>query len=77
MTIDGIYEAAKSRGLVSSKRRFSREFLGRGSNYASDTSLDGCSVGALAHLYRRLGEIGQADLQARAFECLMNAEAQP
>ena len=77
MTIDGNYEAAKNRGLTSSKRRFSREFLGRGSNYASDTGLDRCSVGALAHLYRRLGEIGQADLQAMAFECLLNAGAQP
>ena len=77
MTIHCIYEAAKSRGLVSSMRRFSREFLGRGSNYASDTGLDQCSVGALANLYRRLGEIGQADLQARAFECLLNVEARP
>jgi hypothetical protein len=77
MTIDDIYEAVKNRGHVSSMRRFSREFLGRGSNYASDTGLGQCSVGALANLYRRLGEIGQADLQARAFECLLNAEAQP
>jgi hypothetical protein len=75
MSVDEIYATAKDRGLVSSKRAFSRNFLGRASNYASDTGLGRCSTGALANLYRRLGELGQADLQAMAFQQLLEAEA--
>ena len=60
MTIPEIYKAAKERGLVSSLRRFSREFLGRAPNYASDRDLDRCSAAALLNLYRRLGDAGQA-----------------
>jgi hypothetical protein len=33
------------------------------------------SAAALLSLYRRLGEEGQADLQAVAFACLLDAEA--
>jgi hypothetical protein len=75
MTISDIYVTARERGLVTSKRRFSQEFLGRASNYASGTGLGRCSTGALAHLYRRLGEIGQADLQAAVLVHLLDAEA--
>ena len=37
MTIEGIYEAARARGLARSRRQFSREYLGRAGNYLSDT----------------------------------------
>lgn len=77
MTIHKIYKAAKERGLVSSLRRFSRDFLGRAPNYASDRGLDRCSAAVLLNLYRRLGDTGQTDLQALAFQHLMEAEAQP
>jgi hypothetical protein len=77
MKIHEIYAAAKERGLVSSMRRFSREFLGRAPNYASDRGLDRCSAAALLNLYRRLGGPGQADLQALAFQRLLEAEARP
>ncbi len=73
--INGIYEAAKERGLVRSLRHFSKEFLHRAPNYLADTGFEGCSAGALLNLYRRLGEIGHVDLQARAFERLLDAEA--
>ena len=75
MTIDDIYKAASQRGLVQSKRQFSTAYLGGASNYLSDAGFDGCSARALVHLFRRLGEDGQADLQAVAFQCLLNAEA--
>jgi hypothetical protein len=75
MSVDKIYECVKSRGLVSSKRCFSRSFLGRAPNYASDTGLSQCSAGALTNLCRHLGEIGQADLLAMAFQLLLDAEA--
>jgi hypothetical protein len=74
MTIDDIYEVAKERGLVRSKRHFSQELLGMASNYAAHTGLDRCSTTALLNLYRRLGELGQVDLQARTFEWLLEAE---
>jgi hypothetical protein len=77
MTIHEIYKAAKERGLVSSLRSFSREFLGRAPNYASDRGLDRCSAGVLLNLYRHLGDAGQADLQALAFQHLLEAEARP
>ena len=70
----GIDEAAKARGLTPSLRHFSREFLGRKPNYASDTGLARCSAGALLNLYKRLGEAGHADLQALAFARLLDAE---
>jgi hypothetical protein len=76
MTINDIYEAASQRGLVQSKRQFSTAYLGGASNYLSDAGFDGCSARALVHLFRRLGEEGQADLQAMAFERLLLAEAQ-
>ena len=74
MNIDGIYEAARERGLTKSRRRFSRDLLGRGDNYLSDRRGE-CSAGALLNLYKRLGELGHADLQALAFERLLAAEA--
>ncbi len=73
--INGIYEAAKERGLVRSLRHFSKEFLHRAPNYLADTGFERCSAGALLNLYRRLGEIGHVDLQARAFERLLDSEA--
>ncbi len=73
--INGIYEAAKERGLVRSLRHFSKEFLHRAPNYLADTGFERCSARALLNLYRRLGEIGHVDLQARAFERLLDAEA--
>ena len=74
MTIDDIYEAARARKLLVSRRQFSREFLGRAPNYAADRGLDRCSAGALLNLYRRLGEAHQTDLQAAAFARLLDAE---
>ncbi len=73
MDIDGIYEAARERGLTNSRRRFSRDLLGRGDNYLSDSRGE-CSAGALLNLYKRLGELGHADLQALAFARLLEAE---
>ena len=75
-TIHDIYEAAKARGLARSLRQFSRDLLGRCPHYAADRGLDGCSAGALLNLYKRLGELGHADLQALAFERLLGAETQ-
>ena len=75
MTVEGIYEIARERGLVRSRRQFSREYLGRAANYISDTGLERCSAGALVNLFRRLGEAGQVDLQAEAFTRLLAAEA--
>ena len=75
MTMNEIYGALRERGLVASLRRFSRDYLGRAENYAADRGLDRCSAGALLNLYKRLGELGQADLQALAFERLLTAEA--
>jgi hypothetical protein len=73
MNIDGIYEAARERGLANSRRRFSRDLLGRGYNYLSDRRGE-CSAGAILNLYKRLGELGQADLQTLAFERLLEAK---
>ena len=73
--IDDIFAAAKSRGLVRSLRHFSTDFLCMAPNYAADTGLDRCSAGALLNLYKRLGELGHADLQALAFARLLDAEA--
>ena len=75
MTINDIYEAARERGLVTSKRQFSCHFLGMASNYASDTGLRECSAGALINRYRHLGEVGQSDLQAMVFQRLLNGKA--
>ena len=75
MSIEEIYEAAKARGLARSRRQFSAELLGMAPNYASDTGLARCSAGALLNLYKRLGELGHADLQALAFDRLLAAEA--
>ncbi len=74
MSIEEIYEVAKVRGLARSRRQFSEELLGMAPNYASDTGLARCSAGALLNLYKRLGELGHADLQALAFERLLDAE---
>ena len=76
MTIDDIYFDLRQRGLVASLRGFSRDYLGRAENYAADRGLDRCSAGALLNLYKRLGELGHADLQALAFERLLGAETQ-
>ncbi|CAA9286452.1 MAG: hypothetical protein AVDCRST_MAG08-4214 [uncultured Acetobacteraceae bacterium] len=76
MTITDIYEAAKARGLVRSLRQFSTHFLGMAPNHAADTGLARCSADALLRLYRRLGELRQPDLQARAFGCLLASERQ-
>ena len=59
-----IYNTLKARGLVPSLRSFSSTFLGKAGNYAADRGLDACSPAALLNLHRRLGEIGQVDLQA-------------
>jgi hypothetical protein len=77
MSIYEIYKVAKERGIVLSLRRFSRDFLRRAPNYASDRGLDRCSAAVLLNLYRRLGDTGQTDLQALAFQHLMEAEARP
>ena len=75
MTIADTFEALKARGLARSLRHFSQEFLSRNPNYACDTGLARCSAGAILNLYRRLGELRQADLQAKAFERLLAVEA--
>lgn len=75
MTIQDIYETASRRGLVRSKRQFSIAYLGASANYLADAGFDGCSARAILHLYRRLGEEGQADLQAMAFQWLLDVEA--
>ena len=74
MTTYDIFEAAKARGLARSLRQFSTALLGRCPQYAADRGLDRCSAGALLNLYKRLGELGQADLQALAFARLLDAE---
>ena len=75
MIINDIYDAARDRGLVRSKRQFSRELLGMAANYAADTGLDQFSATALLNLYRNLGEAGHPDLQAMAFRRLLDVEA--
>ena len=75
MSIEEIYEAAKVRGLARSRRQFSQELLGMAPNYASDTGLARCSARAILNLYRRLGELGHTDLQALAFQRLLDVEA--
>ena len=77
MSIEEIYEAAKTRGLARSRRQFSQELLGMAPNYASDTGLARCSARAILNLYRRLSELRQVDLQARAFERLLAVEEHP
>lgn len=74
MTIEQIYDAARERGLVRSRRQFSREYLGRAPNYTADRGFNGCSAGALVSLFKRLGEARQTDLQAEAFKLLLAAE---
>ena len=75
MTTNDIYQAARARGLARSLRQFSRDLLGRCPHYAADRGLERCSAGALLNLYKRLGELGHTDLQALAFERLLDAEA--
>ena len=75
MTVDDIYQDLRRRGLVASLRRFSRDFLGRAENYASDRGLDRCAPAALVNLHRRLGAERQADLQARVLERLLHSDA--
>ena len=77
MNIDEVYEVLRGRGLVPSLRRFSRAFLGRAENYASDRGLDRCSTDTLLTLHRHLGEAGQADLQASVQERLFGGPALP
>ena len=72
MNIDDIYEAAPSRGLVRSKRYFSKALLRRAPNYLADTAPQGCSVDALLNLYLALA--GHPDLQALAFARLLESE---
>jgi hypothetical protein len=77
MNIDDLYEAARARGLTHSKRHFSKTMLGRATNYLADKTSNGCSAAVLLNLYKRLGELGQVDLQAVAFQRLLEAEARP
>ena len=74
MSIDGIYEVAKARGLARSRRQFSEELLGMAPNYASDAGLARCSARAILNLYRRLGELRQVDLQDQALGLLLATE---
>jgi len=77
MTIDDLYHLALARGLTRSRRHFSKHLLGRAPNYLSDTRSRGCSQAALLDLYRNLGAVGQPDLQAMAFQRLLEAEVRP
>jgi hypothetical protein len=72
---DDIYEAARARGLTRSKRGFSKTLLGRAPNYLADRAADGCSAATLLSLYRRLGELGEVELQAITFQRMLDAEA--
>ena len=74
MTINKIFETLRDRQMVGSLRQFSQDFLQRAPNYAADTNLI-CSPAALLNLYRKLGEIGQTDLQAVAYQHLLDVEA--
>lgn len=75
MTTREIYEATRERGLVRSQRQFSEELLGMAANYAADAGFAQCSPTALLNLHRRLGELGQADLQAMVGQHLLGGEA--
>ena len=75
MDITDIHEAASARGLTHSKRHFSRTLLLRAPNYLADRASSGCSAMVLLNLYRRLGELGEVELQAMAFRRLLDAEA--
>jgi hypothetical protein len=75
MTTREIYEVTRGRGLVRSQRQFSEDFLGMATNYAADTGLARCSPAALLNLHRRLGEMGQADLQGIVGQLLLGVEA--
>lgn len=74
MTVIDIFEALRTRGLARSLRQFSTAFLGKAPNYAADTGLARCSADALLNLHRRLGELRQADLQARLSDRLLAAD---
>jgi hypothetical protein len=56
VTVNDIYQDLRGRGLVHSLRRFSRDYLGRAENYASDRGLHRCAPAALVNLHRRLGD---------------------
>ena len=77
MSIEEIYEVAKARGLARSRRQFSEDLLGMAPNYAADTGFARCSPRAILNLYRRLGDLRQADLQARVFERHLAAGERP
>jgi hypothetical protein len=65
MTIDGIHEAARERKSVSSRRQFSRDYLGRAPNYAAHTGLGGCGADALLNLFRRSARRGRPTSRRR------------
>ncbi len=61
--LDQIYKELRERGLVRSKRAFSRSFLGRAHNYAtSERTRARPSTDVLLHLARRLTDEGATDL---------------
>ncbi|MGK7870864.1 hypothetical protein [Falsiroseomonas sp. E2-1-a20] len=75
MRIREIYETVRGRGLVRSQRQFSQEYFGMAANYAADTGFSRCSAAALLNLYRKLHEIGLADLKAMVGQHLLDVEA--
>jgi len=62
----------QARGLVTSGRVFSRDWLGRAPNYTCSIRFDGCSPGALLHLHRRLLEVGEADLAGQVLDLVIS-----
>jgi hypothetical protein len=70
--VRAIFDAMQARGLVTSGRAFSRNWLGRAPNYTCSTRFEGCAPAALLHLHRRLLEVGEADLAEQALDLLVS-----
>ena len=74
--LDDIYCEIRERGLVRSRRGFSREFLGRAHNYATaGKTRTRPSSDALLSLSRRLIEVGASDLARRVITTLLAQNA--
>ncbi|WP_046861623.1 DUF6626 family protein [Microvirga massiliensis] len=69
-----IYMCLKQRGLVVTKREFSRNWLGKAHNYLADTSRKADHPKTIVHLIKRLKAAGQADLAAVLMRELFGSE---
>jgi hypothetical protein len=73
--LENIYNEVHARGLVASRRGFSREFLGKAHNYATaGKTRNRPSPDALVSLARRLVEVGASDLAQRVMGNLLAAD---